>query len=200
MYYTLCVCVCSLSYPACKAHAPYYIVFCDFFGCTTSFSHYLTNCPIFGKNFWTLNVCFVFFSLKYFSVWQDLSEMQLYIVLHLQYPLFFSYFKKPWIFSTDFEKKSSNINSMESLLVGAELFHANGRTGYISWYKINLISTTTFWSHDPVNSHMKEIRFSIKKQNYWPVYLHKCVLLFFRLRFVCEILIPGEERKCLVGA
>jgi hypothetical protein len=28
------VCVCSLSYPACKAHAPCYIVFCGLSGCT----------------------------------------------------------------------------------------------------------------------------------------------------------------------
>jgi hypothetical protein len=30
-------CVCSLSYPACKAHAPYYIVICGLSGCTIFF-------------------------------------------------------------------------------------------------------------------------------------------------------------------
>ena len=30
-------CVCSLSYPACNAHAPYYIVICDLSGCTIFF-------------------------------------------------------------------------------------------------------------------------------------------------------------------
>jgi len=28
----VCVCVCSLSYAACKAHAPYYIVICGLSG------------------------------------------------------------------------------------------------------------------------------------------------------------------------
>jgi hypothetical protein len=37
------VCVCSLSYPACKAHAPYYIVICGLSGCTKIFPHYLIN-------------------------------------------------------------------------------------------------------------------------------------------------------------
>ena len=33
----LSVCVCSLSYPAYKARAPYYIVTCDLSGCTIFF-------------------------------------------------------------------------------------------------------------------------------------------------------------------
>ena len=36
-YYILWVCVCSLSYPACNAHAPYYIAICGLSG-TTIFS------------------------------------------------------------------------------------------------------------------------------------------------------------------
>jgi len=33
----VCVSVCSLSYPASKAHASYYIVICDLSGCTIFF-------------------------------------------------------------------------------------------------------------------------------------------------------------------
>jgi hypothetical protein len=33
-YYIFWVCVCNLSYPACKAHAPYYIVICGLSGST----------------------------------------------------------------------------------------------------------------------------------------------------------------------
>jgi hypothetical protein len=40
--------VCSLSYPACKAHAPNYIVICDLSGSTTFFPHYLSNGRTFG--------------------------------------------------------------------------------------------------------------------------------------------------------
>jgi len=34
-YYILAVCVCSLSYPACKAGVPYFIVNCGLSGSTT---------------------------------------------------------------------------------------------------------------------------------------------------------------------
>jgi len=33
----LSVCVCSLSYPACNAHEPYFIVICGLSGCTIFF-------------------------------------------------------------------------------------------------------------------------------------------------------------------
>jgi len=39
-YYTFWVCLCNHSYPACKAHAPCYIVFCGLSGCHIS-QHYL---------------------------------------------------------------------------------------------------------------------------------------------------------------
>jgi hypothetical protein len=45
-YYMFWVCVCSLSYPACKAHAPYYIAICGLSGCTI-FSH-IISCTIFS--------------------------------------------------------------------------------------------------------------------------------------------------------
>ena len=37
------MCVCSLSYPACKALAPYCTVICGLCSCTTFFPHYLIN-------------------------------------------------------------------------------------------------------------------------------------------------------------
>ena len=41
LYYIFCVCVCNLSYPVCKAHAPYYIVICGPSDCTI-FLHYIS--------------------------------------------------------------------------------------------------------------------------------------------------------------
>jgi hypothetical protein len=41
--------VCSLSYPSCKAHAPWYIAICGLSGCTTSSPHYLINGTILGR-------------------------------------------------------------------------------------------------------------------------------------------------------
>jgi len=31
---SVCVCICSFSYPTCKAHAPYYVVICVLSGST----------------------------------------------------------------------------------------------------------------------------------------------------------------------
>ena len=46
-YYISWVCVCSLRYSACNAHAPYCHMWTD--GLYSIFPHYLTNGPIFGK-------------------------------------------------------------------------------------------------------------------------------------------------------
>ena len=70
-YYIFWVCVCSLSYPACNAHAPYYIFMWPvwlYHICP----YYLINGTIFGGkiSYWTQNVCFDFcykFCLKHFS-------------------------------------------------------------------------------------------------------------------------------------
>ena len=48
--------------------------------------------------------------------------------LHVKYPLL-SDFNETWIFSTDFRKKKAQISSLIKIRpVGAELFHADGRT------------------------------------------------------------------------
>jgi hypothetical protein len=47
----ICICACSLGYPARKAHAPYYIVMCACLAVPYIFSHYLFLIDtIFGKN------------------------------------------------------------------------------------------------------------------------------------------------------
>jgi len=50
--------------------------------------------------------------------------------LHVKYPLLLSDFNETWTFSADvFEKKNTGIsNFMKIRPVGAELFHADGRT------------------------------------------------------------------------
>jgi hypothetical protein len=67
-YYILWVCVCSLNYPACNAHAPYYIAIRDAGGggLYQKFPHYLINGTIFGKML--LNTkCVFWFYLKLLS-------------------------------------------------------------------------------------------------------------------------------------
>ena len=48
--------------------------------------------------------------------------------LHVKYPLFLSDFNKILILSTDFLKKAQVLSFVKTRPVGAELFHADGRT------------------------------------------------------------------------
>jgi hypothetical protein len=61
MCYIFWVYVCSHSYPACKAHAPYNIVVCGLSGRLYHiFPHYLTNDTIFGENLLNIKCVFCF--------------------------------------------------------------------------------------------------------------------------------------------
>jgi hypothetical protein len=52
----------------------------------------------------------------------------MYISIHVKYPLFLSDFNVTWIFSTDYRQILVCQISMKIRPVGAELFHADGRT------------------------------------------------------------------------
>jgi len=51
MLYTLCLC--SLSFPACTDHAPYYTAICSVSGFTIFFTHYCIDGTIFGKKIYS---------------------------------------------------------------------------------------------------------------------------------------------------
>ena len=67
-------------------------------------------------------------TLKYFSFWEEFSEIwsEMYIGLHMKYPLLLSDFNE--IFLDIFSKNTRISNFMKIRPVGAELFHADGQT------------------------------------------------------------------------
>jgi len=112
-YYIFWECVCSLRYPACNAHVPYFHL-CPARLCNI-FPHFHINGTIFDKKFLkTKCVLFFFFPphsfcLKHFLFWEAMREIRskMYIGLHVKCSLFLSHFKDTWIFSIDFRKFSN---------------------------------------------------------------------------------------------
>jgi hypothetical protein len=62
------VCVCNLSYPACKAHAPF--LYCHLWPVRICniFPHYLINGTIFGGKITEYEMCFGLFLISSFSL------------------------------------------------------------------------------------------------------------------------------------
>ena len=129
------LCVCSLSYPSCKAHAQYYIIICDLYGLLHHiFSDYVRNGTIFGRKVMGHKMCVLILSTTF--VWNTFLILRIirrdviinaYIYLLVKHPLFLSEFDETWILSTNFEK-CPNIKFDENLIVRAESFHADGKT------------------------------------------------------------------------
>ena len=122
--------VCTLSYPARKAHAQYYIVICGPSG-STVFCHTTSQMALFSEKkyvfliFSTTSVCNTF---HYKKKMVEISKM--HIRIRVKYPLFLSDFDETWIFSTDFRKKKNTqiSNFVKIRPVGADLFQADERT------------------------------------------------------------------------
>jgi hypothetical protein len=99
------VCICSLSYPANIAHAPY----CHLWPAPIYkiFPHYLINVTSFEKkSYWVQHAWFDFLynvCLKHFSFSEEMREIwsKMYIDFYVNYPLFLSDFNDICVFSTD---------------------------------------------------------------------------------------------------
>ena len=108
------MCVCGLSNPACKAHAPHYIVFCGLSESKNIFPHYLINATIFGKKILIIKMCCDFL---YYSVCLRRTERDIVINVHrslCQLPVIIVRFNKTSIFSTYIRKTLKHQISQKS--------------------------------------------------------------------------------------
>jgi len=73
--------VCSLSYPACRAHATYYIVICCPSGFTMFFTHYLINGKILEKKI-LLNVKSVLSPQLLYEIFLIVRKVQRHTIIN----------------------------------------------------------------------------------------------------------------------
>ena len=129
------MCICSLSYPACKLHPPCYIVICGLlFRCTIFFPHYLINNTIFEKKkLFNKNFVFLFSLQFYLEIILILTRTQRGIIINMHR----SSCKVPAVLvifliklnSVDIFSKNTQISDlMKFRPLGAELFHAYRQT------------------------------------------------------------------------
>ena len=149
------VCVCTLSYPACNAHAPY---------CLLSpaplynvYPRYLINGEIFEKRL--LNIKFVFwFSLQLLSATFPILRRTGRDILKNVYrssskvPLILVRFKLILNFLDIFSKNTQVSNFMKIRPVGAELFHADEGMGRRTDRQTNLIVAFCNFANTPKKS------------------------------------------------
>jgi hypothetical protein len=129
-YYIFWVCVCSLSFPECDAHAPYYSVICGLSDYTITF-YTLTHkrCNFRDKIYWTQNI--FWFSLQILSkifLIQERIPRDIIINVHrssceVALNLFWISWNLHFVYR--FSKNPLISNFMNIPPVKSELFHAH---------------------------------------------------------------------------
>ena len=141
LLHNVSVCICSLSYPACSAHAPYCCLWpaplCSIF------SHFLINGMIFKKHSLSTK-CEFWLSIQHFSEiifhcrkkWARYDK-KMYNGLNVKYALFLSDFNETWIFARDFR----NFHRLQIL-----------------WKSVQWEPRCSMWTdrHDDVNSRFSQ--------------------------------------------
>jgi len=138
---SVCVCVCSLMYRECNGHAPFFHPLSA--QLYNIFQIFLTSGMVFGRKKMFKGNCvsiFLQFLSETFLILRRIERhfIKMYICLHVKYTLFLTDINETLIFSKGLEKYS-NIKFHK---MGAELFHASGRTNgwrgrqtWKGWYR-----------------------------------------------------------------
>jgi hypothetical protein len=108
IHYVFWLCVCKLSYPACKAHKTYYITICGLSGCTIIF-HIISQAAQFSIKVTEYNICVLVFSTTlvrniYHSVTNTAVFYQRRTFVYVKCSFFLSDVNETWIFSTYLRK------------------------------------------------------------------------------------------------
>ena len=133
-YYIFWVCVCSLSYPTCKSHAPCYIVTCGLSG-STIFFHISLSHKRHNFQIKLLNVkCVFWFSLKvlyetFHILWKKRIKWDIVINVYFKVSIILIRFKWNLNFHDYCLKNIPISDFMKIHPVGSELFHVDEWTG-----------------------------------------------------------------------
>ena len=150
--------MCSLSYPACKSHAPHYshlwrVWFYHIF------SRYLINGSFRNKKLLNIKYVFIFSMSFIWNISHDKNLTRHYhkcICLHIKCPLL-SDCNEKWISSTDFWKNTKISNFMKIAAVEAEFIHAYGL--FILHTAFVIIYTNKVPTVRPYTTHVTRISF-----------------------------------------
>ena len=127
------MCVFSLCYPACKAHAPYCIVIGGLYGCAIFFHISHVQQDFLDR---LLNVkCLFWFCLQLLSETSVILRRtepsvrkKMRVGLQVKCPLLLSSFNEIWNFLGRFSKNNQISDFLDICTMGAEFFHAGERT------------------------------------------------------------------------
>jgi hypothetical protein len=148
-YYAFWVCVCSLSYPASTAHAPYYTLICGLSG-STIFFRIISQTERCRENVMEHKMCVLIFSTTFVSKFLILKRIQRFIIINLHKSLrkvtvILVGFQWKFNFLDIISKNHQISNFMKICPLGAQLFHANRHDKTVIFHNLRTCLKIQYW-------------------------------------------------------